>query len=161
MVDLRLIQYSASSQNTTPHNYLLVVTRGRGMALVISESEFKKKHAFIMHSTYFRRFLYAGFLLSLGSGMGARQPQPHCKSQTCFPFSSNSPNVTKLRLFRLWHRRLSAFLTFLTFLFSLWFLGRLAQLLHRKCHHALSKESQNSGLCSCNIYHAAQILVAS
>ncbi len=66
-----------------------------------------------------------------------RHPQPlHCKSPTCFPFSSNSPNVTKLRLFRPWHRRLSAFLTFL---FSLWLLGRLAQLLHSQCHHALSK----------------------
>ena len=66
-----------------------------------------------------------------------RHPQPlHCKSPTCFSFSSNSPNVTKLRLLRPWHRRLSAFLTFL---FSLWLLGRVAQLLHSQCHHALSK----------------------
>ena len=70
-----IIQYSTSSQNPTLHNYLLVVTSGRVMELVISESDQNlKKHAFIMYSTYFKRLLYTGFLLSLGSGMGAGNP---------------------------------------------------------------------------------------
>ena len=133
-----IIQCSTSSQNPTLHIYLLVVTSGRVMALVISESDQILKKTCI-HNVFniFQKTSVHWFPSEFGIGDGRWQPQPHCKSQT--RFSANSPNVTKLRLFRPWHRRLSAFLTFVTFLFSLWFLGRLAQLLHSQCHHALSK----------------------